>query len=251
MDITTSHARQLYDQYNFGHYSCGPKRELYDPFLLKFLSAIRPGEKLYDMGCGSGFWMDRYVARGLAQKDIVGVDLSPKNIEAIRSRGFQAYCDNILELKLEDNVSDHTVCVGVIHHTSDPLVAFKQLVRITKPGGAIYLAVYNIWNPYYYIVHKATFPLRYWYWHKNKKILNFVLPLAKLLIQPFSLLFFREFLDDKTIKTLFMDQVMTPRADLFSKGKIRNWASQNGCAVKEIRYIKCFLMIAAIIEVKK
>lgn len=251
MDRTTSNAREMYDKYNVGHYSYGKKRALYDPFLLEFLSAIGVGKKLYDIGCGSGFWLDMYVARGIAQKDIVGVDLSPQNIEFIKARGFQAFCDNVLELRLKDNVSDFTVCNGVIHHTSDPLQAFKELVRITKPGGSIYLAVYNVWNPYYYIVHKAAFPLRYWYWNKNKRILDFVLPFAKLLMQPFSLLFFKEFLDDKTMKTIFMDQVMTPRADLFSKRKIRRWALQNDCDMTKIKYVKCFLMVAAIIEVKK
>ena len=88
MDKTTANALEMYDQFRVGHYSYGKKRETFDPFLLEFLSNVGPEHKLYDIGCGSGYWLDVYVDRGIPQKNIVGVDLSPQNAEDIKARGF-------------------------------------------------------------------------------------------------------------------------------------------------------------------
>ena len=35
---------------------------------------------------------------------------------------------------------------GVLHHTSDPLRGFKELVRICKPNGFVAIYLYNKWN---------------------------------------------------------------------------------------------------------
>lgn len=250
MDKITQNALEMYNEFRVGHYSYGNKRDQYDPFLLTFLSKVEKGKNLYDVGCGSGYWLDLYVRQGVVKENIVGIDLSPVNVEDIKSRGFQAVCDNVLKLQTKDASADFTICNGVIHHTSNPFQAFKELVRITKPGGLIYLSVYNIWNPYYYIVHKATFPLRYWYWNKNPKILDAVFPAVKLLMQPFAFLIFKEFLTDQTAKTIFMDQVMTPRADLFSKKILKDYCAKTGCQVEETRYVKHHLMLAAMIRKK-
>lgn len=250
MDKITTNAQSLYDHYRVGHYSYGDKREKYDPFLIEFLKNIPRNKKLYDVGCGSGFWLESYVHHGVSKNDITGVDLSSENIAEIQNKGFNAQVGNVLNLEeVKNDVADYTISNGVIHHTSDPLKAFQEIVRITKPQGKIFLTVYNKWNPYYYIVHKATFPIRYYYWEHSKKIFNVVYPIAKCIMQPFAKLFFGEFLDDKTARTIFMDQVMTPRADLFSKKILRRYAGHCNCRIKEIRYIKRHLMLAAVFEV--
>ena len=251
MDQVTQNALAMYDEFRVGHYSYGLKREQFELFLLKFLDKFTKGRKLGDVGCGSGFGLDMYVRHGVPKEDIFGVDLSPKNIEDIKKKGFRASVDNALSLQIEDNAFDFTVSNGLIQHTSDPFLAFKELVRITKPSGFIYLAVYNALNPYYYFVHKMTFSIRYWYWNKDKRILDFIFPIARILMQPFSFLFFREFLDDRTAKTIFMDQVMTPRAYLFLKDDLRRYCTRCDARIEEIRYIKHFLMVAAIIQVNK
>ena len=148
-------------------------------------------------------------------------------------------------------MSDFTVCNGVIHHTNDPFKAFTELVRITKPGGYIYLNVYNIWNPYFYIVHRAMFPLRFFYWKINKKIIDFVYPLANIFFQPLAYLAMGKFLDEKTGKAFFMDQIITPRAHLFSKSMVKSYAKRTNSTVCEFEYNRYLLMLGAIIKVEK
>jgi len=249
VDKVTLQAREMYNEYRFGRFNYGQKRIDTEPLLLEFLSMVKPGNALFDIGCGEGFWIQVYLAKGIIANQMTLIDLAPENADELIRKGFKASCGSVLALPFENNVADYTICNGVIHHTADPYKAFTELVRITKPGGYIYLNVYNIWNFYYLIVHKATFPIRWYYWNVNKKILDIVYPPAKLFFQPLAYLTFRQFLDDKTGKTMFMDQVITPRADLFSKSKIRNYAQKNSCVVEKFAYNKGWMMIAAVIKV--
>lgn len=244
----TENAQEMYNQYRIGHYSYGNKRIKYDPLLLRFLNQITNDKMLYDIGCGTGFWLDAYTQFGIKKTNIVGVDIAPKNIADIKAKGFAAQVGNVLDLDLPDHVADFTISNGVIHHTANPAKAFQELVRITKPGGKIYLGVYNKWNPYYYIVHRAMYPLRSYYWNRNKNIINYILPICKPIMQLFSQIIFRESLDDATAKSIFMDQVMTPRADLFSKKDLRDLAKNNHCEIEAIKTIKLFLMWGVIFQ---
>ena len=246
----TDRAREMYNDFPFGNFSYGKKREKYESLLFKLLRESGKKHKLFDIGCGAGYWLNVYIREGIPKENITAVDLAPNNIENLKKKGFNAVCASVLCLPFENNVSDLTVCNGVIHHTEDPLKAFSELVRITKSGGYIYLKVYNIWNPYFYIVHRAMLPVRYFYWHISKKIFDWVYPLSAILFQPLALLAFGEFLDNETGKAILMDQVFTPRADLFSKGKILSYAKKYNCEVIEFEYDRCFIMIGAVIKVK-
>jgi ubiquinone/menaquinone biosynthesis C-methylase UbiE len=166
----------------------------------------------------------------------------------LRQKGFNAVIGDVLALPFGNNVSDLTVCIGVIHHTDDPFKAFSELARITKPGGYIYLNVYNKLNPYYYLVHRATFPIRYCYWNYSRKVVDIVYPISKLLFQPLAYVTLGKFLDDKTGKTMFMDQVITPRAHLFSKSMLDSYAHKCGCMVEKYMYNRYFLKLSAIIR---
>lgn len=251
MNKTIERAKEMYNEYNFGKFSYGDKRKKYAVLLPYFLQRINENHTLYDIGCGAGFWLNMYVESGVKKENITATDLSPNNIEHIKKQGFNAYCGNVLELNFKDNVSDFTICDGVIHHTSDPFKAFSELVRITKPGGHIYLVVYNIWNPYFYLIHKATFPIRYIYWNYNRKIADITYGFSKILFQPIAYLILGKFLDEKTGKTMFMDQVITPRAHLFSKKTILSYAKRCNCKIEVFRYIEYFLELSCIIKVVK
>ncbi|MBU0763124.1 MAG: class I SAM-dependent methyltransferase, partial [Candidatus Altiarchaeota archaeon] len=194
------------------------------------------------------YWLHVFEKYGIAKDRLLGVDISPSNVSKLSAEGFGVVCANVLTLPLHTAAFKFTLSIGVIHHTPEPFRAFQELVRITKPGGLIYLSVYNKWNPYYYIVHKAAFPIRFLYWNWSKKTASIVYPLSKILYQPLALLLLGKFLDDKSGRALFMDQVMTPRAFLFSKKDIRSYAAQCNCSVEEIRYTNHFFMLTSIIR---
>jgi SAM-dependent methyltransferase len=249
-DIVTVRARQMYNTYRFGIFNYGDKRIGTEPLLLEFLKSAQLSKgALFDIGCGRGFWTKVYQDLGIQRSKISLLDLSEDNIKELKSRGFEnARCGSVLQLPFADEVSDFTVCNGVIHHTADSLKAFSELVRITKRGGSIYLNVYSAWTPYFYIVHKATYPLRYWYWNVDKRIFEIAYRISKIFFQPVSFILFGRFLDDESGRTLFMDQVMTPRAELFWKKKIINYAKKFNCQVEKFDYNKWHVMLAAVIK---
>lgn len=53
-----------------------------------------------------------------------------------------------LRLPIADQAVDLVISHGVTHHTTDPLRCFAELVRILRPGGRLFYAVYN-WDNLY------------------------------------------------------------------------------------------------------
>lgn len=251
MDRVTERARELYDQYTVGDYSYGEKRHRFDTTLKRALARLPAAAQVYDVGCGTGHYLEAFVQWGVPKSQLTGIDLAPENVRNLQARGFNALNENVLDLRVSDDVSDFTFSQGVIHHTSDPFRAFQELVRMTKPGGLVYVNLYNGWHPYFYLIHRATFPLRYAYWNWNKKVADWFFYPAALLFQPLAFLVMKEFMNMKTAKTFFMDQVMTPRAHLFTRSKLEHWATRCGCEVESVEYNRHFLMVFALLKVTK
>jgi len=240
---------KMYNEFPFGDFSFKKKRYKLKPLLVNFLSRIKKGDMLFDVGCGSGVWIDLYKSKRIKKDRIVFIDLAQEPINKLKKAGFKAYCDDVLNLHLKEGVADFTICNGVIHHTPSPFRAFKELVRITKPGGFIYLSVYNKWSPYFYIVHKATYPFRYCYWNWNRNIGCWVYPLWWIIFKPLSYILIGEFLNETASKSLFMDQVMTPYAKLFSKTILKSYANRCKCEIEKFEYNYWYTSLSAIIQV--
>ena len=249
MDQITANSKALYNELQFGSFSYGQKREKYDSLLFEFLDKIKESQNVFEIGCGNGWYADVYLRSGIKKEQITLIDLAPSNIEHLKKNGFNAVCADAMDLKLDDKVSDFTICSGVLHHLSNPAKGFSELVRITKPGGYIYLNVYNKWHPYFYATHKLTFPIRWFYWNISKKIFDVIYPVSKFFFQPFAYLALGEFLDDKTGRIHFKDQVLTPQVYLLSKSSLKVYAKKYNCEIEEFRYNRHGLMLAMIIKV--
>ncbi len=105
------------------------------------------GRSFLDAGCG-GFAGGAAIAVALDAAEILGVDLSAANVGEARRRfalfprvRFQR--DNLLGLSLPSNRFDFVYSTGVLHHTEHPEGGFRELVRVLKPGGRIYIGVYG------------------------------------------------------------------------------------------------------------
>ncbi|MBN9035213.1 MAG: class I SAM-dependent methyltransferase [Rhizobiales bacterium] len=102
--------------------------------------------KLLDLGCGIGFWPPQFWARGW--RDITAADLSPQSLNLARSRaeiyGVQADFreENAENLSFPDETFDHVHCHGVVHHTTDPSKAVREIHRVLKVGGTAMISVY-------------------------------------------------------------------------------------------------------------
>ena len=78
------------------------------------------------------------------------IDLAYGSLRYVRFPPLEAdgVLGSNLRLPLRDAVADMVISHGVIHHTPDPIQCFRELVRILKPGGKLFLGVYN-WDNLY------------------------------------------------------------------------------------------------------
>jgi SAM-dependent methyltransferase len=96
------------------------------------------GAQVLDAGCGTGRTMDELHGYG----QVHGFDLNPLGVEHARGRGH----DNVRVARLEeipypDDSFDLVTCLDVIEHTPDDRASFRELRRITKPGGWLVVTV--------------------------------------------------------------------------------------------------------------
>ncbi len=105
-------------------------------------------KKCLDAGCGGG----RFVVAlaNLGSSYVNGIDVSFDAVkvanERIKDRNIQnahVLQGSVLDIPFEQNTFDYVISSGVIHHTKDPYEAFKELDRVLKPGGKMFLSVYG------------------------------------------------------------------------------------------------------------
>jgi SAM-dependent methyltransferase len=107
---------------------------------------IAPGDSIFEAGCGSGAFLDvlsrHYGAR------IAGVDLAANLVDIAKSRLVGDFrVGDIQDMTdFEDNAYDKVVSQGVFLYLPSLAVverAVKEMIRLAKPGGAIYVGVLN------------------------------------------------------------------------------------------------------------
>ncbi len=102
---------------------------------------IHPGGRYVEIGCGSGA-ISRLVGETAS---VIGVDVSPLAIERARhidsSENVEYRCAPAEKLPLSDNDVDGCYSFEVFEHVWDPVVAVKEMMRITKPGGFLLMSM--------------------------------------------------------------------------------------------------------------
>jgi SAM-dependent methyltransferase len=112
----------------------------------EFADWLSPRKRILDAGCGNG--RVTHLLRRYAQEDtdILGIDFSSheiakSNFGELPKMSFK-FADLMEEL-LDLGTFDLVYCQEVLHHTKDPKVGFKNLVRCLSPNGEIAIYVYK------------------------------------------------------------------------------------------------------------
>jgi SAM-dependent methyltransferase len=99
---------------------------------------LPPGAQILDAGCGSGRTMDDLAAYG----EVHGFDLNPLGVEHARGRGHaDVRVSRLEEMPWDDDSFDLVTCLDVVEHTPDDVVSFRELLRVTRPGGHLVVTV--------------------------------------------------------------------------------------------------------------
>ena len=115
-----------------------------NPFSLR---ALRPGERVVDVGSGSGF--DSFVAASHVGREgrVVGVDMTEAMLAKSRATatalGYEQveFRDGLAEaLPVDEGWADVVISNGVLNLCADKRAAFAEIWRVLQPGGWLQLA---------------------------------------------------------------------------------------------------------------
>jgi 2-polyprenyl-3-methyl-5-hydroxy-6-metoxy-1,4-benzoquinol methylase len=103
------------------------------------------GKRALDAGCGSGRWSYALAELGA---EVVGCDLTSGGLEAahanLGARPNATFLQaDLFRLPFADESFDFVMSWGVLHHTPDTHAAFRRLVPLVKPGGTLFVMVYE------------------------------------------------------------------------------------------------------------
>lgn len=150
--------RAMYNAHPFPHYTAIPDnrsderfRTIYQEFLHIPLDQLA-GKTVLDAGCGTGenTWSWRRILP--LDTRLVAVDLSQASLGIARSSGGDQSlrplfaCGSLLDLGLTSNSVDVVFCSGVLVAVPDPDRAFRELVRVLKPGGCMIVVLYHLYG---------------------------------------------------------------------------------------------------------
>jgi alkylated DNA repair protein alkB family protein 8 len=127
------------------------RRNLQWPELASFRDYLKSGDRVLDLGCGSG--RGAALLSGLAV-DYEGLDQSAALINQAK-RASQDLLVNfrvgsMLELPYEDQSFDAVMAIASLHHVPSERYrrqSLREAWRVTKPGGYLLMTNWNLWRP--------------------------------------------------------------------------------------------------------
>jgi ubiquinone/menaquinone biosynthesis C-methylase UbiE len=99
------------------------------------LAAPEKGEKMLDVGIGTGFFALEFLKRGA---DITGIDVSPKMLAAARKKGFKNVSPgDAVDIPFAAETFDLVVSITALEFIKEPRRAISEMMRVCKKGGRI------------------------------------------------------------------------------------------------------------------
>ena len=110
-------------------------------------AAIAPGQRVLDLGCGTGT-LAVLAKEAVPDAEVVGLDGDPQILEQARAKseaaGREVRFDHgySTELPYEDASFDRVLSTLFFHHltTNDTLTTLAEIVRVLRPGGELHIA---------------------------------------------------------------------------------------------------------------
>tara|TARA_A100001015_G_scaffold317123_2_gene433224 strand:+ start:4354 stop:5127 length:774 start_codon:yes stop_codon:yes gene_type:complete len=109
------------------------------------------GKTFADVGCGSGLFSLAAIELGA---DVTSFDFDPLSVEtcnalvnerAPQETDFLAFEADVLDQSTWKDIGhfDFVYSWGVLHHTGDMHLALKNVAKLVKPNGYLFIAIYN------------------------------------------------------------------------------------------------------------
>lgn len=109
--------------------------------LNRFVRATnRPGRRLVDVGCATGFFLEAAAADGW---DACGVESNPYQADFARKRGLNVRNETIEESSFEEGSFDAVTMFEVIEHVKRPMRVLEKARALLRPGGMVFVYTPN------------------------------------------------------------------------------------------------------------
>ncbi len=100
-------------------------------------------ERVLDVGCGSGEFLD--LTRRTTKAQVTGLDVTEPAVTRCTRKGIEAYCQTIEQYSSQRKSSttayDVVVAFHSLEHVPDPVGFVQSMLSVAKPGGKIFISV--------------------------------------------------------------------------------------------------------------
>ncbi len=120
-----------------------------------------------DVGCGSGRYLHAMAARGLARKDIRGLELAHNVVDRLAADGYNVACARAEDAEIPAGSIDLATMFHVLEHVDAPDRVVRRIASWLAPGGVLAIETPNL-----DALDRRLFAERYWggyhiprHWH--------------------------------------------------------------------------------------
>lgn len=128
------------------------RKQMHWPELDKMLAEVKSGQKVLDIGCGTGRVCVQLEEKGI---DYFGIDISEAEIalakKACPKGDFQT--GSMMNLPYKNEEFDVVFHIAVLHHLltkPERAKAVSEAFRVLKPGGQLNIMVMGLWQKKYW-----------------------------------------------------------------------------------------------------
>lgn len=123
---------------------------------MEILGVFNLSGKIMDFGCGTATYT-HYLNR--SYEEVVGVDISPSNIDIAKNVDDQSkyICADGLNLPFEDGHFDAVFVGQVLHHFLDLKDPLYEINRVLSDDGHLFIIEPNDWNPAVSLKYRKRF----------------------------------------------------------------------------------------------
>ncbi len=123
-----------FDRVERTHWWFGARRDIVLAVLARH---VRPGARILDVGCGTGFFLEAASGR----YDAWGVDPSPTAVRLCRERGLTQVLEGVADPLPVSGAFDAILFLDVLEHLDDDRGALIEARRHLAPGGIVLATV--------------------------------------------------------------------------------------------------------------
>ena len=112
-------------------------KQILDNFL-NWFSKVDTRQKVLEVGCGDGFWMD--IVRNLGFKEVYGIEPSKHYVDICEKKGFKTYHSTIEDFKPKEKF-DWALFFDILEHVKNPKEVLKKCNSLLKNDGKVFINI--------------------------------------------------------------------------------------------------------------